>query len=136
MPFPMALPVLRRMQPCFVLLLFVYLCLITRAAARAADVGQLSVPEIEEKLQVSSQAPLWKFIGFAWLICGQECSLVNSLNEHKLATAPKTASLMSRVFAILFPGSPAVNAILATIYISGPPSTLYSWIMLSYTSDG
>jgi zinc transporter 7 len=32
--------------------------------------------------------------------------------------------MMSRVFAILFPGSPAVNAILATVYISGPPNFL------------
>ncbi|KAK2813600.1 hypothetical protein FQN49_008275, partial [Arthroderma sp. PD_2] len=28
------------------------------------------------------------------------------------------------VFAVLFPGSPAVNAILATVYISGPPNFL------------
>jgi hypothetical protein len=47
---------------------------------------------------------------------------VEALNEHKRATSPPTASMMSRIFAILFPGSPAVNAILATVYISGPPS--------------
>jgi solute carrier family 39 (zinc transporter), member 7 len=31
---------------------------------------------------------------------------------------------VSRIFAILFPGSPAVNALLATLYISGPPNFL------------
>lgn len=31
---------------------------------------------------------------------------------------------MTRLFAILFPGSPAVNALLATLYISGPPNFL------------
>jgi zinc transporter 7 len=31
---------------------------------------------------------------------------------------------VSRLFSILFPGSPAVNAILATLYISGPPNFL------------
>ncbi|KAF7160535.1 hypothetical protein CNMCM6106_007990 [Aspergillus hiratsukae] len=67
-------------------------------------VGDLSVAEIEDKLQ--------------------ECPLVEALNQHKRATNPPTASMMSRVFAILFPGSPAVNAILATVYISGPPNFL------------
>jgi zinc transporter 7 len=28
----------------------------------------------------------------------------------------------SKIFAVLFPGSPAVNALLATLYISGPPN--------------
>lgn len=51
---------------------------------------------------------------------------MQALNEHKLATKPPTTSLASRIFAVLFPGSPAVNAILATIYISGPPSMLSS----------
>ncbi|RMJ23516.1 zinc transporter [Aspergillus sp. HF37] len=79
------------------------------AAANAADssssgVGELSAPQIEDELQ--------------------KCPLVETLNEHKRATTPQTTSLMSRVFAVLFPGSPAVNAILATVYISGPPNFL------------
>jgi len=32
--------------------------------------------------------------------------------------------MTSRLFAVLFPGSPAVNALLATLYISGPPNFL------------
>ncbi|RAH61600.1 ZIP zinc transporter [Aspergillus piperis CBS 112811] len=70
----------------------------------AISVGDMSVGQIEEELQ--------------------NCPLVESLNEHKRAAAPQTASLTSKIFSILFPGSPAVNAILATIYISGPPNFL------------
>ncbi|OJD33261.1 zip zinc transporter [Diplodia corticola] len=54
----------------------------------------------------------------------QECPIVEELNAHKTATAPPTGSLTSRIFAVLFPGSPAVNALLATLYISGPPNFL------------
>ena len=32
--------------------------------------------------------------------------------------------LVDRIFSLLFPGSPAVNALLATLYISGPPNFL------------
>ncbi|PCH04670.1 Zinc/iron permease [Penicillium occitanis (nom. inval.)] len=49
---------------------------------------------------------------------------LQALNEHKLASRPETASWTSQVFAVLFPGSPAVNALLATLYISGPPNFL------------
>ncbi|PYH78076.1 ZIP zinc transporter [Aspergillus uvarum CBS 121591] len=73
-------------------------------AQDAISVGELSAGEIEDELQ--------------------KCPLVESLNEHKRATSPQTTSLMSKIFAVLFPGSPAVNAILATIYISGPPNFL------------
>jgi zinc transporter 7 len=49
---------------------------------------------------------------------------VKDLNNYKQATSPQTSSLTSRIFAVLFPGSPAVNALLATLYISGPPNFL------------
>ncbi|CAN9264547.1 unnamed protein product [Alternaria alternata] len=67
-------------------------------------VGNLSAHEIEEQLQ--------------------ECPLVQALNQHKVASAPTTSSLSSQIFAFLFPGSPAANALLATLYISGPPNFL------------
>ncbi|RAL02045.1 Zn(2+) transporter YKE4 [Aspergillus ibericus CBS 121593] len=70
----------------------------------AISVGDMSVGQIEEELQ--------------------NCPLVESLNEHKRAASPQTTSLTSKIFSVLFPGSPAVNAILATIYISGPPNFL------------
>ncbi|KKK22608.1 ZIP Zinc transporter [Aspergillus rambellii] len=74
------------------------------AAQGAISVGDLSASQIEEELQ--------------------NCPLVESLNEHKRATSPQTASLTSKIFSILFPGSPAVNSLLATVYISGPPNFL------------
>ncbi|KAI8632129.1 putative ZIP zinc transporter [Xylariaceae sp. FL1651] len=54
----------------------------------------------------------------------QTCSVVQELNAAKLAAAPDTSTLSSKIFAVLFPGSPAVNALLATLYISGPPNFL------------
>lgn len=54
----------------------------------------------------------------------QNCSLVQALNAQKVATSPLESSLTSKIFAYLFPGSPAVNALLATLYISGPPNFL------------
>lgn len=56
--------------------------------------------------------------------CTQECPLVQDLNTYKVATSPQTSTLTSRIFAVLFPGTPAVNALLATLYISGPPNFL------------
>jgi zinc transporter 7 len=49
---------------------------------------------------------------------------VQALNQHKITANPSTSSLTSQIFAFLFPGSPAVNALLATLYISGPPNFL------------
>ncbi|KAF4627218.1 hypothetical protein G7Y89_g10939 [Cudoniella acicularis] len=74
------------------------------AEKHAASIASMSIPEIEDKLQ--------------------ECALVQDLNNYKTATSPQTSSLTSRIFAVLFPGSPAVNALLATLYISGPPNFL------------
>ncbi|KAI9819681.1 MAG: hypothetical protein M1832_003915 [Thelocarpon impressellum] len=73
-------------------------------AEKQQAVTHLTIPEIEDRLQ--------------------ECSLVQALNKHKVEANPPTSSLLSRAFAVLFPGSPAVNALLATLYISGPPNFL------------
>ena len=55
----------------------------------------------------------------------QQCAIVESLNTEKISNAPTTASLTARLFALLFPSaSPAINALLATAYISGPPNFL------------
>ncbi|KAI0854353.1 Zip-domain-containing protein [Daldinia vernicosa] len=66
--------------------------------------ASLSLDKLEEKLQT--------------------CSVVQELNAEKLADASETSTLTSQIFAVLFPGSPAVNALLATLYISGPPNFL------------
>jgi zinc transporter 7 len=49
---------------------------------------------------------------------------VQALNQHKIASSASTSSVSSQIFAFLFPGTPAVNALLATLYISGPPNFL------------
>ncbi|KAK1968109.1 ZIP zinc transporter [Colletotrichum sublineola] len=67
-------------------------------------VADLSLEELDEQLQ--------------------QCSIVQSLTADKLSKLNDTPSLLSRAFGVLFPGSPAVNAILATLYISGPPNFL------------
>ncbi|KAF7550868.1 hypothetical protein G7046_g7883 [Stylonectria norvegica] len=55
----------------------------------------------------------------------QSCPIVQELNAAKHAHhAAAPDSFSARVFAVLFPGSPAVNALLATLYISGPPNFL------------
>jgi zinc transporter 7 len=53
----------------------------------------------------------------------QKCLIVQELNVEKAAHA-ESDSAISRLFSVLFPGSPAVNALLATLYISGPPNFL------------
>ncbi|KAL8972075.1 MAG: hypothetical protein Q9183_000747 [Haloplaca sp. 2 TL-2023] len=69
-----------------------------------AAIAEMSVPELEEAVL--------------------QCPLVVNLNAHKAATSPPTSSLTSKIFSVLFPGSPAVNALLGTLYISGPPNFL------------
>ncbi|CAI6098375.1 hypothetical protein V2G26_000976 [Clonostachys chloroleuca] len=55
----------------------------------------------------------------------QTCPIVQELNAAKHAKhSAAPSSLTTRLFAVLFPGSPAVNALLATLYISGPPNFL------------
>ncbi|KIV81085.1 hypothetical protein PV11_08535 [Exophiala sideris] len=55
----------------------------------------------------------------------QQCSFVQTLSKHKVETSPAHPSLTTQLFALLFPSSsPAINALLATAYISGPPNFL------------
>ncbi|KAI1207982.1 Zip-domain-containing protein [Annulohypoxylon truncatum] len=75
-----------------------------RDKSELASRASLSLDELGEKLQT--------------------CSVVQDLNAEKLQSASETSTLTSQIFAVLFPGSPAVNALLATLYISGPPNFL------------
>ncbi|CAK7218391.1 hypothetical protein SEUCBS140593_003531 [Sporothrix eucalyptigena] len=59
----------------------------------------------------------------------QECDVIQALGQEKLRSKGgieglATSSTTAKIFAVLFPGSPAVNALLATLYISGPPNFL------------
>ncbi|KAI1100127.1 Zip-domain-containing protein [Jackrogersella minutella] len=90
------------------ILLFLGLAFISGVAARGssenASRASLSLDGLSEKLQT--------------------CAIVQDLNAEKLRSASETSTLTSQIFAVLFPGSPAVNALLATLYISGPPNFL------------
>lgn len=59
---------------------------------------------------------------------------MQQLNHERQANAPETSSAMSKIFAVLFPAGPAVNSLLATAYISGPPSTSRPFGYLSITN--
>ncbi|KAK0742227.1 ZIP zinc transporter-domain-containing protein [Apiosordaria backusii] len=67
------------------------------------DVSRLSLGEIGEELQ--------------------KCEIVQQLSSLK-SDHQAPSSFTTKIFAYLFPGSPAVNALLATLYISGPPNFL------------
>ncbi|KAI1434611.1 putative ZIP zinc transporter [Xylaria sp. CBS 124048] len=89
--------------------LFVALTLATQLGDRESPAAitsfdALSVDQLDERLQT--------------------CSVVQELNAAKLASTPNSSTLTSKIFAVLFPSSPAVNALLATLYISGPPNFL------------
>ncbi|KAH0383354.1 Zip-domain-containing protein, partial [Aureobasidium melanogenum] len=87
------------------LVVLVVLCQIIAAQSEKTPIGDLSSAEIEEQIQ--------------------QCPLVQSLNAHKAATAHEAATgFTARAFAVLFPGSPAVNTLLSVLYISGPPNFL------------
>lgn len=87
------------------LLLGIAVCSVYAVAEKhSSSIAAMSMPEIEERLQ--------------------ECPLIQDLNAYKLATSPQTSSLTSKLFSILFPSTPAINALLATLYISGPPNFL------------
>ncbi|OTB03776.1 hypothetical protein M426DRAFT_262873 [Hypoxylon sp. CI-4A] len=91
-------------------LLFLGLVIVSGVAAREsfgnASRASLSLDDLDEKLQ------------------HQTCSIIQDLNAEKLASSSETSTLTSQIFAVLFPGSPAANALLATLYISGPPNFL------------
>ncbi|ESZ93831.1 ZIP Zinc transporter [Sclerotinia borealis F-4128] len=86
------------------LLSIAIVCVYAQGQGHATSVASMSLPEIEEQLQ--------------------QCPLVQDLNVYKQIISPVTSTLSSRIFAVLFPSTPAVNALLATLYISGPPNFL------------
>lgn len=61
----------------------------------------------------------------AILIALQQCPIVEALVAHKAKHEPPTSSLLQQSFQVLFPfASPALNALMGTLYISGPPNFL------------
>ncbi|KAF1808309.1 catecholamines up [Eremomyces bilateralis CBS 781.70] len=88
----------------FMLLWFAHSSLAAVDSPSRDPLSALSSVQIEEKLH--------------------KCPLVQQLDQEKLASADQSGSLSSQIFSVLFPGSPATNALLATLYISGPPNFL------------
>ncbi|KAF2721918.1 putative ZIP zinc transporter [Polychaeton citri CBS 116435] len=89
------------------LTLFVYAENAKQATVQdSRDVASLTRLEIEEQLQ--------------------QCPILISLSEAKHASHQgSSSSFLSRAFAVLFPSdSPAINSLLGTLYISGPPNFL------------
>ncbi|TLD31393.1 hypothetical protein PspLS_02860 [Pyricularia sp. CBS 133598] len=77
----------------------------TLAGTAPAIAASLSLEDLDEKLQ--------------------QCDIVKEMSAEKAAHfAQSSTSSMSALLDMLFPGGPAVNAILATFYISGPPTFL------------
>lgn len=110
-----------------VFILAFLIAVITSSTLAESNVGQLSVSEIEDALQVRCLRRL--SYGAINAESYQQCPLVQELNIHKRNTTPEVPGYASQVFETLFPGisvaglsGPAVNALLATLYISGPPS--------------
>ncbi|CAJ2512387.1 Uu.00g054020.m01.CDS01 [Anthostomella pinea] len=99
--------VLSRVSNAWLVLLFVGIAVASvfgGNASKNVSSASLSLGELGDKLQT--------------------CKVVQQLNDEKLASSAETSTVTSKIFAALFPGSPAVNALLATLYISGPPNFL------------
>ncbi|KFA49051.1 hypothetical protein S40293_06180 [Stachybotrys chartarum IBT 40293] len=94
-----------KLTAALLLLLAVVAVAAPQKVTSSAALDKLSLEELEEQLQT--------------------CPIVQELNAAKQArfdAAP--SSVTTQLFDILFPGTPAVNALLATLYISGPPNFL------------
>ena len=94
----------------------------------APSLHNLSLDQLDAELQVRHPLPL--AIKQPKLTTprppNQSCPIIHSLSTAKAtAYALQPASLTTRLFTVLFPSShPGINALLATLYISGPPNFL------------
>ena len=100
----------------------------------AVDRSSLTFEEIDTQLQVSQKflkpdSMTFRFYQRPDIL--QKCSIVRELGARKLVHATAAAEnsppshFIASALAVLFPSSsPAVNALLATAYISGPPNLL------------
>lgn len=56
------------------------------------------------------------------------CMMAQKVHDEKHAASLERPTFINTIFEFLFPGSPAVNALLATLYISGPPNLLLALV--------
>lgn len=87
-----------------------------------ASLLHLTTQELDDKLQVKAQASFDSIAPANSTPQFQECSFVKDLNNERLTAQEEQSSLMKRIFGIMFPAGPAINSLLATAYISGPPN--------------
>ena len=85
-------------------------------------IDRLSTPQIESALEVSPVFAMLQLRSLETDTQLKQCGFVQELNHFKKATAPPPSGLTQQIFDALFPYGPAANALLATLYISGPPS--------------
>lgn len=58
-------------------------------------------------------------------VSSQQCPIIEALTAYQNENEPPTSSLLQQAFQVLFPfASPALNALMGTLYISGPPNFL------------
>ncbi|KAK9241248.1 ZIP zinc transporter-domain-containing protein [Lipomyces kononenkoae] len=58
----------------------------------------------------------------------QNCPVVKELDTWRSSSQAKESSPVQKLFAMLFPFGPGLNALLATAYISGPPNLILALI--------
>ncbi|KAK4156853.1 ZIP zinc transporter-domain-containing protein [Chaetomidium leptoderma] len=109
----MAVLPLRRTRAAAILLLLTAFA-VTAWASSSSSSAKTDLPSLETLSLSDLDAQL------------QECPIITSLSQTKAAHhAAHPPSLTTQLFAYLFPSShPAINALLATLYISGPPNFL------------
>ncbi|KAK3672353.1 hypothetical protein LTR78_007660 [Recurvomyces mirabilis] len=97
----------RRTIACAILLIYFVYSVAAEVLPKVVkhDLANLSTQEIEEQLQ--------------------HCTIIEKLTAHHTAAKPANASFLQQSFALLFPfSSPALNSLMGTLYISGPPNFL------------
>ena len=94
------------------LVALVVLCQFITAHSEKTPIGDLTSAQIEEQIQVGSLS-LLDIDCYTKYSFSQQCPLIQTLNAHKASTAHEAATgFTARAFAVLFPGSPAVNTLL------------------------
>ena len=58
----------------------------------------------------------------------QQCPVVKELNSAKQGQTSNKPEWVKKMFSKLFPSSPAINSLLATAYISGPPNLILALV--------
>jgi ZIP Zinc transporter len=96
--------------------------------SRPAD--DVSVSQWEEFYKHAAACPWIQEYGMsslakspvAWQAALEKCPVIQEMSAEKSAHYELKASSAKKIFDFLFPSTPAINSLLATAYISGPPN--------------